>query len=102
MFLRCLVQNQVHFLAIITANYRLRRLALYQRAGTYYVRIVVPESLRSVVGKTELKESLGTKDLNRAKLLAPPVEDKFRATINAAKEGINLSPQISSARDGLH
>ncbi len=85
------------FLAILNKNYRLRRLALYQRAGTYYVRIVVPESLRSVVGKTELKESLGTKDLNRAKLLAPPIEDKFRAIINAAKEGVKLSPQISSA-----
>ena len=59
---------------------------LYQRAGTYGVRIVVLKSLRSVIGKTELKESLGTKDLNRAKLLAPPIEDKFRAIINAAKE----------------
>ena len=59
---------------------------LHQRSGTYYVRIVVPEFLRPLIGKTELKESLGTKDLNRAKLLAPPVEDKFRAIINAAKE----------------
>ena len=59
------------FLSVSTANYRLRRLAMYQRAGTYCVRIVVPKSLRSVMGKTELKKSLGTKDLNRAKLLAP-------------------------------
>ena len=84
-------------MTIISANYRLRRLALYQRAGTYGVRIVVPKSLRSVIGKTELKKSLGTKDLNRAKLLVPPIEDKFRAIINAAKEGVKLSIQISSA-----
>ena len=84
-------------MTIISANYRLRRLALYQRAGTYGVRIVVPKSLRSVIGKTELKKSLGTKDLNRAKLLGPPIEDKFRAIINAAKEGVKLSPKISSA-----
>ena len=71
---------------IISANYRFRRLALYQRAGTYGVRIVIPKSLRSVIGKTELKRSLGMKDLNKAKLLAPPIEDKFRAIINAAKE----------------
>ena len=47
--------------------------------------------------KTELKQYLWTKDLNKAKLLAPPIEDKFRAIINAAKEGVKPSPQISSA-----
>ena len=49
--------------------------------------------MRSLIGKTELKESLRTNDLNVAKLLAPPIEDKFRDTIKAAKEGVKLSPE---------
>ena len=66
-------------------------MALQQRSRTYYVRIVVPESLRSLIGKTELKESLRTNDLKSAQQLAPQVEEKFRAIIQAAREGKPLS-----------
>ena len=62
-------------------------MALQQRSGTYYVRVVVPESLRSFIGKTELKESLRTNDLKSAQQLAPKVEEKFKAIIQAAREG---------------
>ena len=74
-------------MSILSKNYRFRRLALQQRSGTYYVRVVVPESLRSFIGKTELKESLRTNDLKSAQQLAPKVEEKFKAIIQAAREG---------------
>lgn len=44
---------------------------LYRRGARYYFRMVVPEPLRRIVGKTELVESLNTSDFVEAKRLLP-------------------------------
>ena len=93
-----LVRKLVRFLSILKKNYRFRRLALQQRSGTYYVRVVVPESLRSFIGKTELKESLRTNDLKSAQQLAPKVEEKFKAIIQAAREGKEMEALIEQQK----
>lgn len=61
----------------------------YQHPKTrvYWLRKVVPEPLRAVVGKRELKETLGTKDPAEAKRKAPAVVERFEAMIASARSG---------------
>jgi hypothetical protein len=57
----------------------------HKKTGMYQLRKVVPASLRALVGKTELKESLGTKSPKEAKDLAGAVEDRFNAILASAR-----------------
>lgn len=59
----------------------------HPKTGVYLVRKVVPPALRAAVGKTELKESLGTKDPRIARQLAPAVVQRFEAIIANARQG---------------
>jgi integrase len=54
------------------------------RSGTFYVRMSVPAELRHVVGKTELKRSLNTKNRTEAALLAPPAIASFQRQLAEA------------------
>ncbi len=46
---------------------------LFRRiGGTYYLRAKVPSRLRRIIGKTEIRESLRTKDIVEAKRLVKP------------------------------
>lgn len=55
--------------------------------GTYYVRKVVPEDLRPLVGQRELKRSLRTKDPTEARRLAPAVLIEFDQILESARAG---------------
>ncbi|HVI52390.1 MAG TPA: DUF6538 domain-containing protein [Candidatus Sulfotelmatobacter sp.] len=55
----------------------------HPKTGVYLFRKVVPEDLRAIIGKTEEKRSLGTKDMSEAKVrhaaVAAEVEMRWRA-----------------------
>lgn len=61
----------------------------YQHLKTrvYWLRKVVPADLRAVIGKRELKETLGTKDPAEARRKALPVLERFEAIIASARSG---------------
>lgn len=66
------------------------------RGGTFYVRIAVPSELRSILGKTELKRSLSTKNRSDAALLAPPAIASFqRQLAEAAAQCTPVHPIIT-------
>jgi len=58
---------------------------LLRRGGTYYFRMPVPEALRSIVGKREIKRSLGTGDFATARKLLTVERLKAQAEIEAAR-----------------
>jgi integrase len=57
---------------------------LVERDGRYYARLVVPVPLRSLVGKTELREPLGP-DRRTALRKLPGALDRFHAQIERAR-----------------
>ena len=61
----------------------------HSKTGVYWLRKVVPPPLRACLGKTELKESLRTKDPREAKAKAPAVLARFDALLAAARAGGN-------------
>jgi hypothetical protein len=73
----------------------------HPKTGTYWVRKVVPEALRALVGKRELKVTLGTKDPREAKAKAGPVIQRFEALLASANcGGIELSEREIGALCG--
>jgi len=58
---------------------------LIKRGSVWWVRVVVPADLRSVIGKTELLESLGTGDDVEAVRLGTPILAKFKQQIANAR-----------------
>jgi len=73
---------------------------LAKRGSTYYFRRVVPDELRSVVGKTEFVWSLRTKDLATAKRLLHQDAVKTDAEIKRAEEVLAQLP--SPEEHGLY
>jgi integrase len=67
----------------------------HKKTGVYWFRRVVPEKLRPIIGRTEFKESLRTKDPNQARALYPAIARKYDAIIEQAKQGgpLTLSHQ---------
>ena len=63
------------------------------RHGTFYVRMVVPQSLRPVLRKGELKRSLQTKDWREANTRAPDVLKEFQELLVAARMDASVSEQ---------
>src|SRR4051812_16327977 len=59
----------------------------HPKTGVYWLRRVVPASLRAAVGKRELKVTLGTKDPREAKTKATAVATRFDAILEAARTG---------------
>jgi hypothetical protein len=58
---------------------------LLQRGTTYYFRMPVPEGLRTIVGKREIKRSLGTGNFAKARKLLPVERLKALAELEAAR-----------------
>jgi hypothetical protein len=57
----------------------------HPRTGVYWLRKVIPAPLCPIVGKRELKASLGTKDPAGARDRAPAVLERFNAIIGSAQ-----------------
>lgn len=67
------------------------RLMTYVRKtsdGGFEVRIIVPEKLRSTIGKSSLTKRLGRLSKSEANRLAASVIQKFRGQIEQAKAGM--------------
>ncbi len=57
----------------------------HKKTGVYWLRKVVPESLRGLVGQRELKTSLRTKDKAEAESAAREAGDRFDAILASAR-----------------
>ncbi|MDG2513445.1 hypothetical protein P7B04_12130 [Sphingobium yanoikuyae] len=55
--------------------------------GGFEVRIIVPEKLRSAIGKSSLTKRLGRLSKSEANRLAAPIIDEFRTRIERARLG---------------
>jgi hypothetical protein len=71
------------------------------RKDTYYVRVQVPANVQAVIGKTELWESLRTGNFHDARKAAPPVIDRFKREIDAARRGTWDQTRTMPARAAL-
>ncbi|MBI2254388.1 MAG: tyrosine-type recombinase/integrase [Proteobacteria bacterium] len=60
---------------------------LHPKTGVWYYRRVVPTALRPIIGKTEYRISLKTKDLKEAKRRYPDAAAKVDAALVAAEGG---------------
>lgn len=70
-----------------TMSYRLMASPFkHPKLGTYYYRRAVPEHLRALLGKREIKEALGTKDAREAKRLYLPVAAKWEGILREAEQ----------------
>ena len=65
---------------------------LIKRGGVWWVRVVVPADVRSLFGKTELLESLGTGDDTEAVRLGTPIIAKFKRQIADARGKVSAPP----------
>ncbi len=59
------------------------------RHNTNYTRVIVPEELRSVLGKGEIKRLLKTKDLREAKRLHPCVLSEIHQEFDRARRKLH-------------
>ena len=62
---------------------------LYERNGRYFYRAVVPERLRSIIGKTEFKRTLGTDSLREARLRWAEAGAEFDRIKREAEQHLN-------------
>ena len=69
-----------------------------RRRNLLYAHVQIPKSLRKVVGKAALQQSLGTDSVREAAILAPPIVAVFKRAIETARSG---QPQDSKAREKL-
>ena len=58
---------------------------MFRRGAVLWARKDVPKALRAIIGKTSLQESLGTGDLNRARVVFHEVMRRFEAIIADAR-----------------
>ena len=63
----------------------------HPKTGVYRFRRAVPPELRKVLNKTEIKKSLGTKDVREAKRLAMEMAAEVDRLFSSAKSGVSLS-----------
>ncbi|WP_404364855.1 DUF6538 domain-containing protein [Marinobacter sp.] len=66
------------------------------RNGTYICRVGVPAQLRKIIGKRELKPSLGTKEPKIAKLRFGPVYAEFTQLLENARRQAKGEPLLST------
>jgi hypothetical protein len=71
------------------------------RKGTYYVRIQVPADARPILRKREIWESLRTGNFHDARKAAPPVIDRLKREIEAARRGTWHQSRTMPARVAL-
>jgi hypothetical protein len=60
----------------------------HPKTGMYWFRRAVPEALRAIVGKTEVRRTLQTKDPRTAALRHPQVAAKVAAELGNARMGV--------------
>ncbi len=65
--------------------------------GVWTTRLTVPKELRSIVGKRELKRSLGTKVEREARLRHPAVLAEFQAVIERARRKLESNDRLTNA-----
>ncbi|MGR5322740.1 DUF6538 domain-containing protein [Vibrio sp. DNB22_17_1] len=61
----------------------------HPKTGVYYFRMGIPKELRGLIGKSEFKSSLQTKDLKEAKLHFPPLLADANKQIELARLKLN-------------
>jgi len=62
---------------------------LYKRHNVYWVRVRVPNNLRSIIGKTELNKNLYTTNLSEANRRKHKVVAELMQIINLAKRKLD-------------
>lgn len=67
-----------------------------KKNGIYQCRIVVPQELRQIVGRRELKQSLETRDPREAKVRFGPVYAKFNALLENARKRLAGEDSLTS------
>jgi uncharacterized protein DUF6538 len=63
------------------------------QSGVYYFRRAVPDDLRAIIGKTMVKQSLGTRNVAEAKRLAHPIAIQTEADFQSARERRSAPPR---------
>lgn len=66
---------------------RMPHLQKYPKTSVYYYRRAVPEALRAAIDQSEIRFSLGTKDIREAKRLLPAKAAIVEAQFAAARQG---------------
>ena len=67
-----------------------------KKNGIYQCRIVVPQELRQIIGKRELKQSLETRNPQEAKVRFGPVYAKFNALLENARKRLAGEDSLTS------
>jgi uncharacterized protein DUF6538 len=67
-------------------------LVRHPKTGVYYFRRAVPHDLRTTIGKTTIKKSLGTKDVSEGKRRAHSVATGVEAEFERARKLLGASP----------
>ncbi|MGX5913448.1 DUF6538 domain-containing protein [Aliidiomarina sp. Khilg15.8] len=68
----------------------------HPKTDVFWIRRAVPKSIRKAFGKTEVKRSLGTKDLAEARKLHPLEYDKISQQFEACKRELEREQSINS------
>jgi hypothetical protein len=68
-------------------------LVRHPKSGVYSFRRVVPDELRTIIGKTAIKQSLGTKDVSEAKRRAHSVATGVEAEFEKARKLLGAPPR---------
>ena len=74
---------------------------LYKRHNVYWVRVRVPNNLRSIIGKTELNKNLYTTNLPEANIRKHKVVAELKQIINLAKRKLDGTIDSLSKEDQL-
>ncbi len=73
-----------------------------REGGTYYLRARVPDALRSIIGKTEIRRSLRTKALKEARRLVNIESIKVDADFAKAEKKLKGSGKVNDmSRDEM-
>ena len=72
---------------------------LYKRHNVYWVRVRVPNNLRSIIGKTELNKNLYTTNLSEANSRKHKVVTELKQIINLAKRKLDGTLDSLSKED---
>ena len=74
----------------------------HPKTGVYYFRKVVPEAIRALVGKVEVRQTLGTKTPREAALRHAEIAAKVASEWEALRRGPEpLTPKQAAALAGL-
>ncbi|WP_430261103.1 DUF6538 domain-containing protein [Neorhizobium sp. IRS_2295] len=74
---------------------------LFERKGTFYVRIPVPKHVRTSYGRNEIQKSLGTKSLTEAVILMGPWVDFYTRDFNGERQE-EISPTALRSTATVH